>query len=88
MVDSQWPARCHPHLGRRQELARLPSLPLEATLDVHKAPSRLQTVTQDGDDEGCFRLFHLPSLPEAVVIRDVMGLRKRCTPDLASWKKP
>ena len=35
------------------------------------------TVTQDGDDEGCLRLFHLPSPPEAVVIRDVMGLRKR-----------
>ena len=35
------------------------------------------TVTQDGDDEGCLRLFHLPSPPEAVAIRDVMGLRKR-----------
>ena len=35
------------------------------------------TVTQDGDDEGCLRLFHLPSPQEAVVIRDVMGLRKR-----------
>ena len=35
------------------------------------------TVTQDGDDEGCVRLFRLPSPPEAVVIRDVMGLRKR-----------
>ena len=35
------------------------------------------TVTQDGDDEGCLRLLHLPSPAEAVVIRDVMGLRKR-----------
>ena len=35
------------------------------------------TVTQDGDEEGCLRLFHLPSPQEAVVIRDVMGLRKR-----------
>ena len=35
------------------------------------------TVSQDGDDEGCLRLFHLPPPQEAVVIRDVMGLRKR-----------
>jgi hypothetical protein len=35
------------------------------------------TVTQDGDEEGCLRLFDLPTPEEAVVIRDVMGLRKR-----------
>lgn len=35
------------------------------------------TVTQDGDDEGCLRLFRLPTPEEAVAIRDVMGLRKR-----------
>jgi hypothetical protein len=35
------------------------------------------TVTQDGDEEGCLRLFSLPTPQEAVVIRDVMGLRKR-----------
>ena len=35
------------------------------------------TVTQNGDDEGCLRFFRLPSPQEAVVIRDVMGLRKR-----------
>ena len=35
------------------------------------------TVTQDGDEEGCLRLFRLPSPQEAVVIRDVTGLRKR-----------
>ncbi len=35
------------------------------------------TLTQDGDDEGCLRLFHLPSPAEAILIRDVMGLRKR-----------
>jgi hypothetical protein len=35
------------------------------------------TVTQDGDEEGCLRLFSLPTPLEAVVIRDVMGLRKR-----------
>ena len=37
------------------------------------------TVTQDGDDEGCLRLFHLPTPVEAALIRDVMGLRKRRT---------
>jgi len=35
------------------------------------------SVTQDGDEEGCLRLFRLPTPQEAVVIRDVMGLRKR-----------
>jgi hypothetical protein len=35
------------------------------------------TVTQDGDEEGCLRLFSLPTPQEAVAIRDVMGLRKR-----------
>jgi hypothetical protein len=47
------------------------------------------TVTQDGDDEGCLRLFHLPSPQEAVVIRDVMGLRKRVeyAPDALERKR-
>jgi hypothetical protein len=35
------------------------------------------TVTQDGDEEGCLRLLALPTPQEAVVIRDVTGLRKR-----------
>ena len=35
------------------------------------------TVTQDGDEEGCLRLFQIPAPHEAVVIRDVMGLRRR-----------
>ncbi len=35
------------------------------------------TVTQDGDDEGCLRLFRLPTPHEAALIREVMGLRKR-----------
>ncbi len=34
-------------------------------------------VTQDGDNEGCLRLFELPTPEQAVVIRDVLGLRKR-----------
>ena len=47
------------------------------------------TVTQDGDEEGCFRLFALPTPQEAVVIRDVMGLRKRVdyTPDTLERKR-
>ena len=36
-------------------------------------------VTQDGDDEGCLRLFDLPTAAQASVIRDVLGLRKRRT---------
>lgn len=34
-------------------------------------------VTQDGDNEGCFRLHRLPSSDEAKVIRDILGFRKR-----------
>ena len=40
---------------------------------------RFMTVTQDGDDEGCLRLFRLPTPEEAAVIRDALGLRKRRT---------
>jgi hypothetical protein len=35
------------------------------------------TVTQDGDSEGCLKLERLPTAAEAVVIRDVLGIRKR-----------
>jgi len=34
-------------------------------------------VTQDGDDEGCMQLQHLPTAEQAEVIRDVLGIRKR-----------
>ena len=34
-------------------------------------------VTQDGDWEGCLHLDRLPTADEAVVIREVLGLRKR-----------
>ncbi len=37
------------------------------------------TVTQDGDDEGCLRLFALPTPEEAALIRDALLLRKRRT---------
>ena len=37
------------------------------------------TVTQDGDDEGCLRLFRLPTLDEAALVRDALLLRKRRT---------
>jgi hypothetical protein len=47
------------------------------------------TVTQDGDEEGCLRLFTLPTPPEAVVVRDVLGLRKRVAyaPDMLERKR-
>jgi hypothetical protein len=47
------------------------------------------TVTQDGDEEGCLQLFRLPSPQEGVVIRDVLGLRKRVdyTPDTLERKR-
>ena len=34
-------------------------------------------VTQDGDWEGCLVLDRLPTAQEAVVIREVLGIRKR-----------
>jgi hypothetical protein len=34
-------------------------------------------VTGDGDDEGCLRLHDLRSSEQAVIIRDVLGIRKR-----------
>lgn len=37
-------------------------------------------LTQDGDDEGCFRLRDLPTPEQAVVIRRAVGLRKRLPP--------
>jgi hypothetical protein len=34
-------------------------------------------VMQDGDDEGCLHLDHLPNLTEARAIREAVGIRKR-----------
>lgn len=34
-------------------------------------------VTQDGDNEGCLRLFALPTPDQAALIREVLGLKKR-----------
>ena len=47
------------------------------------------TVTQEGDEEGCLRLFALPTPHEAVAIREVMGLRKRVAyaPDALERKR-
>ena len=35
------------------------------------------TITQDGDEEGCFRLLGLPTAEEAALIREALSLRKR-----------
>jgi hypothetical protein len=35
------------------------------------------TITQDGDEEGCFRLLGLPSPGEAALVREALALRKR-----------
>jgi hypothetical protein len=46
-------------------------------------------VTQDGDDEGCLRLFGLPSPEQAKAIRDLLGIRKRrpASSFPAEWKR-
>jgi hypothetical protein len=43
------------------------------------SPQRLasQSVAQDGDDEGCLHLDHLPTSAEAVLIRVALGVRRR-----------
>ena len=40
-------------------------------------------VTQDGDDEGCLHLDHLPTPPEAELIRDALRIKRKrhYTPD-------
>ena len=38
---------------------------------------RFAMLTQDCDAEGCLRLRRLPTLAEATVIREVLGIRKR-----------
>ena len=35
------------------------------------------SVTQDGDDEGCLRQHDLPTVAQAIAIRDALGIRKR-----------
>ncbi len=47
------------------------------------------TITQDGDEEGCLRLCRLPTPQEAVVIREVTGLRRRVAyaPDALERKR-
>jgi hypothetical protein len=35
------------------------------------------SVTQSGDTEGCMKLDRLPTVEEAAIIRNVIGLRKR-----------
>jgi len=42
-----------------------------------KARLSFCTVTQDGDDDGCLRLYQLPTVTQATVIRDALGIRKR-----------
>src|SRR5262245_45379278 len=42
-----------------------------------KSRLSFRMVTQDGDDEGCFRLLELPTPEQAIQIRRALGLRKR-----------
>jgi hypothetical protein len=42
-----------------------------------KARLSFCNLMQDGDDEGCLRLVNLPTPDQAIIIRDVIGLRKR-----------
>jgi hypothetical protein len=45
-------------------------------------------VTQDGEDAGCLRLHALPTAEKAVVIRDVLGIRKGLEETLDCGRRP
>jgi hypothetical protein len=42
-----------------------------------KARFGFSTITQDGDDEGCFKLDRLPTEAEGQLIRAFLGIRRR-----------
>jgi hypothetical protein len=62
------------HIDERTAMEREPS-----SRPWKNAKARLTfcKVTQDGDWEGCLYLDRLPTADEAVVIREVLGIRKR-----------
>ena len=62
------------HIDERTAMERGPS-----SRPWKNAKARLTfcKVTQDGDWEGCLHLDRLPTADEAVVIREVLGIRKR-----------
>jgi hypothetical protein len=62
------------HIDERTAMEREPS-----SRPWKNAKARLTfcKVTQDGDWEGCLHLDRLPTADEAVVIREVLGIRKR-----------
>jgi hypothetical protein len=42
-------------------------------------------LTQDGDGEGCLRLFDLPTPEQAVLVRMALGLKRKRAPNLGSF---
>lgn len=58
-------------------MGRSRRLSLGSSLDRDKGAALILRLMQDGDDEGCLRLIDLPTPDQAIVIRDVIGLRKR-----------
>jgi len=42
-------------------------------------------LTQNGDEEGCFRLMGLPTAAQAAIIRQVLGIRKRRSANQGSY---
>jgi hypothetical protein len=45
------------------------------------------TLTNDGDDEGCFMLHRLPTASEAEIIRERLSIRKRPSFDEATLER-
>ena len=55
-------------------------------MDEHQARLSFCKVSQDGDMEGCLRLFELPTPEQAVLIRKAIGLKRKRAPNVGSFR--
>ena len=72
-----WQAGVDPHLGDRATWVLYVACRTLTGWTAAKRRLGFCTITRDGDAEGCLRLHRLPTLEQAVVIRDVIGIQKR-----------
>jgi hypothetical protein len=82
--DGLWILRGHPCYastwgdGKNWQLVVMPEQEISIRQwTAHKKRLAFAELTQDGDQEGCFRLHRLPTAAEAETIRDIIGIRKR-----------
>jgi hypothetical protein len=83
--DGLWLLRGHPGCyastwgdGKSWQLVVMPEQEISVRQwTAHKKRLPFAELTQEGDEEGCFRLHRLPTAAEAETIRDIIGIRKR-----------